>query len=158
LVLEAEDPAVKARDLTLATTLRVRYDPQQDDPVALEQAIAAEGRRAARDLYLELADTVESACLLSTAGARQRQEERWVATLMGRIRLRRYRVKADGRTSHPLDELLQLGQAEASPALLASARELTDLGLTYRQIAGVLTHFTGDPIAPQTAWRMLRTR
>jgi hypothetical protein len=148
---------VEARDLTVVTTLRVKYRPDQD-LVALEQAIAAEGRRAARDLYLELANFLDVTSVQASAGVRQRLEARWVATLVGRIRLRRYRVKAEGRTFHPLDQRLQLGQAEASPALMASAQELASLGLTYRQIAVVLTHFTGAPIARQTAWRMLRSR
>ncbi len=148
---------MKARDLTFTTTLRVKYRPDQD-LVALEQAIAAEGRRAALGLYLELTSNMDIASVEESAGTRQRLEARWVATLMGRTRLRRYRVKAEGKTFHPLDQRLQLGQAEASPAILASARELATLGLTYRQIAAVLTHFTGAPIARQTAWRMLRSR
>jgi hypothetical protein len=147
---------MKARHLTFATTLRVQYDPDQD-LVALEQAIAAEGRRAARDLYQELASILDAASVQASAGVRQRLEARWVATLMGRIRLQRYRVKADSKTFHPLDQRLQLGQAEASPAILASARALATLGLNYRQIAAVLTQFTGAPIARQTAWRMLRS-
>jgi hypothetical protein len=148
---------VKARDLTFATSLRVKYHPDED-LVALEQAIAAEGRRAARDLFLELASVLDAESVQASAGVRQRLEVRWVATLMGRIRLRRYRVKAEGKSFHPLEQRLQLGQAEASPAVLASARDLATLGLTYRQIAAVLTQFTGAPITRQTAWRMLRSR
>jgi hypothetical protein len=71
--------------------------------------------------------------------------------------LKRYRVKANGRTFQPLDEGLQLGRAEASEALRATARELASLGLNTRQIAAVLTLFTGSALPRQTVWRMLRS-
>ena len=56
-----------SRDLTLTTTLRVQYHPDQD-LVALEQTIAAEGRRAARDLYQELARILDAAPEQASAG------------------------------------------------------------------------------------------
>ncbi len=148
---------MEAQQLNFVATLRLNYHPEKD-LVALERAMADEGRRAAREFYQELARILDAAILQGPSEVRQRLEQRWVATLMGRVRLRRYRVKKDGKTFHPLDRSLQLRQAEASPALLASARELAALGLTYRQAAAVLGHFTGAPIAPQTVWRMLRSR
>jgi hypothetical protein len=148
---------VEAQQLNFVATLRLSYHPEHD-LVALERAMADEGRRAAREFYQELARILDAAVVRRPSEIRQRLERRWVATLMGRVRLQRYRVKKDGKTYHPLDRSLQLGHAEASPALLASARELAAIGLTYRQAAAVLGHFTGAPIAPQTVWRMLRSR
>ncbi|MDP9295259.1 MAG: hypothetical protein M3O88_01010 [Actinomycetota bacterium] len=148
---------MEVEQLNFPTTLRLKYDPEQD-LVQLERSIADEGRRAARELYQELARLLEAAAVQGPLGVRQRLERRWVATVMGRVRLQRYRVRKNGKTFHPLDQRLQLGQAEASPALLASASELAALGLTYRQAAAVLSHFTGAAVAPQTVWRMLRSR
>jgi hypothetical protein len=143
------------REVTLSTTLRVKLRSNQD-PIALEQAIADEGRRAARDLYVEVARALDADAVRSSGGTRQRLDTRWIATLIGRLRLPRYRVMGDRRSFHPLDERLLLDRSEASPAIVASARTLAAEGLTYRQLAVVLTHFTGAPFSPQTVWRMLR--
>jgi hypothetical protein len=146
---------MRAQEVSVTTTLRVNVRTDQS-AVALEQAIAEEGRRAARDLYLEVARTLEDCSVRSSGGIRQRVEVRWIATLIGRFRLSRYRVKADGKTFHPVDRRLHLGRSEASPAVLASVRELAGQGLTYQQLAVVLTHVTGTPFSRQTVWRMLR--
>jgi hypothetical protein len=143
------------REVTLSTTLRVKLRSDQD-PIALEQAIADQGRRAARDLYLEVARALDADAVRSSGRIRQRLDTRWVATLIGRFRLARYRVMGDERSFHPLDKRLLLDRSEASPAVVASARTLAAQGLTYRQLAAVLTHFTGAPFSPQTVWRMLR--
>lgn len=145
-----------SRELVFTAELRVRYRPGQD-PDSLERTIAAEGRRAARELYQELARAMDDECVGASRGTRQRVEARWVATLMGRVRLRRYRVKTDSGTFHPLDRRLQLDRAEASQALRAGARELASLGLNTRQIAAVLTLFTGSALPRQTVWRILRS-
>lgn len=47
-----------ARELVFTAELRVRYRLDQD-PDSLERTIAAEGRRAARELYQELARTMD---------------------------------------------------------------------------------------------------
>ena len=64
-------------------------------------------------------------------------------------------IAAEGRRA--ADRRLQLNRAEASRALRASARELASLGLNTRQIAAVLTLFTGSALPRQTVWRMLRS-
>lgn len=102
-----------AQELVFTAELRVRYRPAQD-PDTLERTIAAEGRRAARELSQELARAMDDESVRTSRGTRQRVEARWVATLMGRIRLRRYRVKTDSGTFHPLDRELELDRAEAS--------------------------------------------
>ena len=148
--------AAGAREVLFTAQLRVRYRSGQG-PDTLERTIAAEGRRAARELYQELARAIDDESAGASRGTRQRVEARWVATLMGRVRLRRYRVKTDSGTFHPLDERLQLDRAEASQALRASAGELANLGLSTRQISAVLTLFTGSALPRQTVWRMLRS-
>jgi hypothetical protein len=145
-----------AREVLFTAQLRVRYRSGQD-PDTLERTIAAEGRRAARELYQELARAIDDESVGASRGTRQRVEARWVATWVGRVRLRRYRVKTDSGTFHPLDERLQLDRAEASQALRASAGELANLGLSTRQISAVLTLFTGSALPRQTVWRMLRS-
>jgi hypothetical protein len=145
----------RPREVSLTTTLRVSVRMDQS-AVALERAIAEEGRRAGRELYLEVARTLDACSVRSSGGVRQRVDVRWIATLIGRFRLPRYRVKADRKTFHPVDRRLRLGRSEASPGVLASVRELAAHGLTYQQLAVVLTHLTGTPFSRQTVWRMLR--
>ncbi len=145
----------KSHEVVLAVELRVRMDPRQD-PVAIEHAVAEEGRRAARELYQEVARALEEAELVALGGARQRLESRWVATLMGRIRLSRYRVRVRGRSYHPLDRILGLQRAEASPALRTTVHQLV-ARLPLSQAADIVGRITGEPMSPQTAWRLSRT-
>ena len=84
------------------------------DPNALERAIAAEGRRGAKELYRRVIETKDEQAVVAAGGARQRREVRWVATLFGRVRIRRSRVQQDAESFHPLDRALGLRRSEAS--------------------------------------------
>ena len=140
-------------EVSVMVELRVEVD-EVVDPVALEQKIGAEGRRAARELYREALRVVDEQAVAASGGAKQRTEERWVATTFGRVRILRYRVKGLEGSFCPLDRVLALGQKEASPAL----RELVcDLAtrLPYRQAADVCSRMTGEPFSHLSAWRVL---
>jgi hypothetical protein len=142
-------------EVSVVVELRVEVDEEGLDPVALEHAVAAEGRRAARELYREALTVLDRAATSASDGARQRLEPRWVATVFGRLRIRRYRVKAAGGSSHPLDRLLGLSQAEPTPAL----RELIcDLAtrVPYRQVAAVASRLVGEPVSAQGCWRVVQ--
>jgi hypothetical protein len=113
-----------------------------DDPVALEQAIVNEGRRAARDLYRAAVEDADRSAVEASGGTRQRVEERWIATLMGRVRIGRYRVRVGNRTLHPLDGMLDLRAGEPSPAVRSLVKRLSDR-FSSRQIAEILGEITG---------------
>ncbi|MHB8512085.1 MAG: hypothetical protein ACYDCC_07860 [Actinomycetota bacterium] len=122
------------------------------DPLELERAIGAEGRRAARELYVAAVSEIDK----RTEGTgRQRLEQRWAATTFGRIRFARYRVNAFGGSSHPTDVVLGLAQSEASPALREMVCDLS-LRLPYRQAAEVVGMLTGEPFGHLSAWRVLQ--
>ena len=103
-------------EITANVELQVRVHPG-DDPGALERVIAAEGRRAARELYLRIVEAMDEQALAITKGARQRREPRWVATLFGRVRILRYRVNNETESFHPLDRVMDLRRSEASQAV-----------------------------------------
>ncbi len=124
------------------------------DPVELEKQVAAEGRRAARELYREALRVLDEEAVASSGGARQRTEERWVATTVGRMRIWRYRVKTAGGSFCPLDRTLGLDAKEASPALRETVCDLA-LRLPYRQAAEVASRLTGEPTSHLSCWRIL---
>jgi hypothetical protein len=141
-------------EVTTQVELRVRVRPRQD-PAALERAIAAEGRRAARELYLNVIETLDHQAVSSARGSRQRREARWVATLFGRVRIARYRVKHRQRSWHPLDEILNLRRGEATRAVQQLVTELSDR-LSYREIARFITELTGERFTYQHVSRLIR--
>ncbi|HEX9089269.1 MAG TPA: UPF0236 family protein [Arthrobacter sp.] len=141
-------------EVSVVVELRVAVD-EESDPVAFEHAIAAQGRRAARELYREALRALDGLLTEAAGGARQRLEERWVATLVGRIRMWRYRVKGPGGSFHPLDRALRLGQAEPSPALREAVCDLATR-LPYRQAAEVCSRLTGEAFSPLAAWRVVQ--
>jgi hypothetical protein len=65
--------------------------------------MAAEGRRGAKDLYREVLRVLDQQATGSSGGARQRLEEGWVTTILGRVRIWRYRVEGPEGSFHPLD-------------------------------------------------------
>lgn len=134
--------------------LQVEVDVSPD-PLAVEQAVAAEGRRAARELFREVVAAVDSRAVDDSGGARQRLEARWVATIFGRVRVRRYRVRRDGKSFHPLDRVLGLSQSEPSAGLRETICDLA-LRLPYRQAAEVSARITGDAVSHLGAWRVLQ--
>jgi hypothetical protein len=141
-------------EASVVVELRVQVD-QGIDPVSFEQQVAAEGRRAARALLKEALQVLDEVGSDAAAGARQRTEPRWIATTFGRIRIHRYRVKAEGGSYHPLERLLGLRQSEASPG----AREMIcDLAcrLPYRQVAEIFSRVTGEDHSACSAWRVLQ--
>jgi hypothetical protein len=124
------------------------------DPATLEREIATEARRVARDLYLRAVAALEEEAISQNGGARQRREPRWVATVFGRVRLHRYRVRSGDRTFHPADEILGLRRGEASMAVREIAIELTRK-LSYRDTAYVLSVLTGERFTYQHVGRLL---
>lgn len=134
--------------------LRVDFD-LRSDPVELEHAIAAEGRRAARELYELVLRFADEASASTSGGARQRREPRWLTTLVGRLRVFRYRVNVRDGSLHPLDRMLGFDRAEASAAV---RRLILDLSrkLSYRETAKLVSQFTGEPFSHQQVARLVR--
>lgn len=141
-------PEVKAQ-----VELRVNVRSGQD-PTALERAILLEARKAARELYVLVSCAEDEQAVIASGGIRQRREPRWVATLFGRIRIFRYRVKVGDETFHPLDKILGLPRSETSPALRRLVEELAS-GLSYRDIAKVVSELTGEPFSYQNVNRIV---
>jgi hypothetical protein len=141
-------------EISAQVEMRV-YVRSGQDPVALERAIAAEGRRAARELYLWVLEAKDEQAVTTAGGARQRREARWVATLFGRVRIRRYRINHEAESFHPLDRALGLGRGEASQAVRVLVRELAQR-LSHRDVARAVTAITGEPITYQHVNRLLR--
>jgi len=141
-------------EVSVVVELRVAVNPGVD-PVTFEQAVAEQGRHAAKELYRAALRAVDDQAVGAAGAARQRLEERWVATVFGRVRIWRYRVKADGASSHPLDRALGLSQAEASPALREAVCDLATR-IPYRQVAEVTARLTGQSISHQSTWRILQ--
>lgn len=138
-------------EVRITVEMRVWIEDEVD-PLALEEAVAEEGRRASRELFAAAVALVDE----RTRGCgRQRPEPRWVATTFGRVRLTRYRVKGAGGSTHPTDVAFGLAQSEASPALRELICDLA-LRLPYRQAAEVVARVTGAPLAHQSAWRVLQ--
>ena len=141
-------------EVSITVELSVEVDPN-GDPVELEESVAAQGREAARALYGEAIDLLDKELVRLARGARQRAEQRWLATSFGRMRISRYRVKADGESFHPLDAHLQLRSGEASPAFRELISEIA-LRLPYRQAAALVSRILGEPLSPQSCWRILQ--
>lgn len=126
----------------------------EDDAVALEGRAVSEGRRAARELYRRALADADRRAVEASGGARQRVEHRWVATLMGHVRIGRYRVRTDHRTHRPLDERLALHPGEASPGVRALVHRLADR-LSTREIAEVVSEVTGTSFSRYAVLRVL---
>ena len=141
-------------EVSVVVELRVAVD-HGVEPLGFEQQVAAEGRRATKELYLQALRALYQIATDAAVGARQRLEERWVATTFGRVRIWRYRVKDAGASFHPLDQTLGLSQGEASPALREAVCELATR-VPYRQVAEISTRLTGEPVSHQSAWRILQ--
>ena len=136
----------------VSITVQMRVEVEDDiDPLALEQAISAEGRRGARELLAHVVQVIDG----RTAGqGRQRLEPRWIATTFARIRIQRYRIGTDTGSTHPTDIALGIDRAEAPPALRETICDLA-LKLPYRQTAGVVSRICGEHVSHQSAWRVL---
>lgn len=140
----------------VSVVVELRVAVQEDlDPVALERAVADEGRRGAKELYREVLRALDQQATELCGGARQRLEERWVATVFGRIRIWRYRVKGPDGSLHPLDRALGLSQAESSPALREAVCDLA-ARVSYRQAAQITARLTGEPFSALAAWRVVQ--
>jgi hypothetical protein len=145
---------LKTVSVRATVDLTVQLEPGAD-PVALEEAVAAEGRRAARELFREVLELLDRETVEAAGGRRQRHEERWVATLMGPIRLSRYRVMVGERSIHPLDRSFGLMQTSASPALRDLVCAIASV-VPYRRASDLVLRMTGVSLSPQTCWRILR--
>ena len=69
-------------EVSVVVKLRVSVD-EQVDPMILEQQMAAEGRRAARELCREALRALDARATAASGGTKQRLEQRWVATTFG---------------------------------------------------------------------------
>jgi hypothetical protein len=134
--------------------LRVDFD-LGSDPVELEHAIASEGRRAARELYELVLQFADEASASNSGGTRQRREPRWLTTLVGRLRISRYRIRVENNSVHPLDQLMGFNRAEASAAVRNLVFDLSRK-FSYREIARLVTEFTGEPFSYQQVARLVR--
>lgn len=141
-------------EVSVVVELRVAVEPDVD-PVTLEHAVAQQGRQASKELYREALGVLDAQAVQEAGGARQRLEERWVATVFGRVRMWRYRVKGLGGSFHPLDRALGLSQAEPSPALREAVCDLATR-VPYRQVAELAARLTGEPFSHLSAWRVLQ--
>ena len=56
---------------------RVEVNEERLDPIALERAVAAERRRAARELFREVLPHLDRTATGTSGGARQPLEPRW---------------------------------------------------------------------------------
>jgi hypothetical protein len=142
------------QEISAQVKLSVKVSARQD-PDALERVIAAEGRKAAKELYLRVVETTDELAVGAGGGTRQRKEDRWVATLFGRVRIRRYRIKKEAESFHPLDRALGLGRNEASKAVRSLIADLSER-LSYRNTARVMTEITGEPFSYQHVARVVR--
>lgn len=140
-------------EVTITVQMKVRVGA---DPLQLERACHAEARRVGRELYAAVCAEVERD-LLSSAGARQRTEPRWVATTMGRVRIERWRVKPRGeRTVIPLDAAMGWApRTEASVGLREAVCD-TCLRVPFREAAVVLSRITGEHHAHQSLWKIVQ--
>jgi hypothetical protein len=125
------------------------------DPIAQEEAVAAEGRRAARDLYALVLEDADRRLVAASGARRERLEARWMATPFGRVRIHRYRVKLGAETYHPLDRALGLERGEASPALRKVVLRLART-LPYREVARLISELIGEPFSYQSVSRIVR--
>jgi hypothetical protein len=141
-------------EITVEVELRVNLH-REYDPVALEKAVFAEGRRAARELYVRVLQSADVNAIQDSGGLRQRREPFWLATLMGRVRILRYRVRIGDETFHPLDRTLNVDRDEASAAVRLLAVQLARK-MSYRDVAKVITELTGEPFSYQTVNRLMR--
>jgi hypothetical protein len=141
----------------VSVVVELRVAVEEADPVALEQQVAAEGRRAARELYWETVRALDALLTEAAGGARQRLEERWVSTLFGRVRIFRYRVKGPEGSFHPLDHALGLASSEPSAALREAVCDVASR-LPYRQAAELVSRLTGEPFSSIGAWRVVQER
>jgi hypothetical protein len=141
------------------TDVRVRVELHVDilpgsTAAHLEDAIAAEGRRASRELFEAAMRTLDEMATEASGATRQRLEPRWVATLFGRVKVRRYRVRGASGSFHPLDRMYGLERSEASPGLRAVVHDLAS-ELPARRVADVVTQIGGESFAHQSVWRLL---
>jgi hypothetical protein len=137
-------------------TLKVQLEADTAwGPVSLEEAIAAEGRRAARELYARVVEEADRELVAASGGTRKRLERRWVATLVGRFRIQRYRVKLGEETFHPLDGAMGWERGEASPALRKLVLKLARK-LPLQEVAQVVSDRIGEPFSHQAVDRIVR--
>lgn len=143
-------------EVSVVVELRVRVD-RDVAALALEGRIAAEARRAGRELYEAALEALEELLLAKHPGARQRQESRWMATTMGRLRVERWRVApAEGGSFHPLDRALGwVPRQEASAGLREAICDLC-VRVPFREAAQITERLTGEVISHQSLWRLLQ--
>jgi hypothetical protein len=122
---------------------------------ALNRAVAAyHCRRLGDDQLCLFLDEVVLKVRDSRGKVRQGRVGRGLDATLGPLRFRRWRVKAQGKTTCLLDGLL--GLERGSPTSLAVKKRASELTsrMTYREAAQVLSEEVGTPISRATvrAW------
>lgn len=140
--------------VSLVVELSVDVDVDMD-PVAFERQVDAEGKRASRALYVKALQVQDDQVSAQAQGARQRLEPRWIATMFGRVRIHRYRIRGQDKSFHPLDRQMHLGQSEPSAAFRELVCDLA-VRIPYRQAAELTGRVCGEEISPQAAWRVVQ--
>jgi hypothetical protein len=117
----------------------------------LERRVREARDQAGRELLVRALESLDEVALDNHAGiVRQRRVERHLDTTLGPVVFRRWRVKADGKTSCLLDRLLGLERhSRASPAVKKRGAELASR-MTYREAAAVLREEAGTPVSAQS--------
>lgn len=141
-------------EVSVVVELRVTVEDDMD-PLGFEHAVAAEGARAARELARSAFEVIDRREIERCAGARQRLEPRWVATIFGRVRVWRYRVRSSDGSFHPLDRVLGWSQAEPSAALREAVCDVA-LRVPYRQVGEIVSRLIGEPFSTMSSWRVLQ--
>ena len=140
---------------TLEVVLRLTVSEEDFDVNRVEKRVKQARDEAGRQLFVQVLEALDAEALAAHAGAvRQRRVARGLDTTLGHVVFRRWRVKAEGKTTCLLDRLLGLGRhGRASPTLQQRAGELASR-MTYREAAQVLSEETETPVSGQSvhAW------
>lgn len=78
-----------------------------------------------------------------------------MATLFGRLRVWRHKVRGVDKSWHPLGRALGLSQAEASRGPREAVCDLS-LRLPFHQAAAIVARITGEHMSTRSAWRILQ--
>jgi len=136
---------------TIEVVVRLTLTEEDLEVNRLEERVRAARDAAGRTLRVRALEVLDELALGNHPGAgRQRRVERGLDTILGHIRFRRWRVKAQGKTTCLLDRLLGLERhRRASPAVKKRASELASR-MTYREAAQVLREEVRTPISAES--------
>lgn len=136
---------------TIEVVVKLTISDDDFDVNRLERRVREARDEAGRELLVKVLQTLDEQALEDHPGAaRQRRVERRLDTTLGHVVFRRWRVKAEGKTSCLLDALLGLKRcSRASPALKRRGAELASR-MTYREAAAVLQEEAGTAVSAES--------